>query len=206
MVAGDAETCRSAGAIAGRGLMLILGHAMTGTVAARWFSEKADLRWVIFFSLLADLVDKPVGLILFRETINNGRVYFHSLLVNLILTLMLVLARKPLVYPLVLWIHQLCDLMWDRPWVALWPWTGTFGYRDLPLDQWVSSALNPYNVTTEALGLMIFIFIVYRYRLYEKPVLRAWLDSGRLPPVEAPTELGPLAPGGRQRQGAREVT
>ncbi len=174
--------------------MLVLGHAMTAAVAARWLSEKADLRWVVFFALLADLVDKPIGLILFRETINNGRVYFHSLLVNLILTLILVLARKPLVYPLALWLHQFCDLMWDRPWVALWPWTGKFGYRDLPLDEWVYSALNPYNVTTEALGLMVFILIVIRYRLYEKRILHAWFGSGRLPPVDAVADLGPLTP------------
>jgi hypothetical protein len=164
--------------------MLVLGHAMTATVAARWASGKVDLRWVIFYALLADIVDKPIGLILFHETINNGRVYFHSLLVNLLLTLMLVLARKPLVYALALWLHQACDLMWNRPWVALWPWTGAFGYRDLPLDQWVYSALNPYNVTTEVLGLAIFIAIVARYRLYEKRYWRAWLRSGRLPPTE----------------------
>ena len=123
-------------------------------------------------------------MVFFSYLYYNGRVYFHSLLVNLLLTLMLVLARKPLVYALALWLHQACDLMWNRPWVALWPWTGAFGYRDLPLDQWVYSALNPYNVTTEVLGLAIFIAIVARYRLYEKRYWRAWLRSGRLPPTE----------------------
>lgn len=161
--------------------MLVLGHAVTAAVAARWASEKVDLRWVIFYALLADIIDKPIGLILFSETINTGRVYFHSLLVNLILTLMLLLARKPLVYALALWLHQACDLMWTNPWVALWPWTGAFGYRDLPLDQWIYSALNPYNLTTEALGFAVFIAIIARYRLYEKRYWRAWLRSGKLP-------------------------
>lgn len=170
--------------------MLVLGHAVTAAVAARWASQKADLRWVVFFALLADLVDKPIGLFLFRETINNGRVYFHSLLVNLILTLVLVLARKPLVYPLALWLHQACDLMWNRPWVALWPLTGTFGYRDLPLDQWVYSALSPYNVITEFLALVVLIILVARYHLYKKAIFRAWLLAGTLPPVEVSADFG----------------
>jgi len=158
--------------------MLFLGHVASGTVAARWADGKADLRWVIFFSLLADLVDKPIGLIIFRETINNGRVYFHSLLVNLILTGILLLARRPLVYSLTLWVHQLGDLMWTRPWVALWPLTGSFGYRDLPLDQWAWSAFGPYNVTTELVGIVLLVILVVRHKLHERPRFRAWLQTG----------------------------
>ena len=127
--------------------MLIFGHIASAALPARWATPKADLRWVIFLALLADLIDKPVGLVIFRETINNGRVYFHSLLVNLLLTLVLIALRKPLIYPLALWTHQLCDRMWMRPWTAMWPFTGTFGYRDLPLDDWVYNVLNPYNLT-----------------------------------------------------------
>ena len=161
--------------------MLVLGHVASATVAARWASKAADLRWVIFFGLLADLVDKPIGLVIFRETINNGRVYFHSLLVNILLTLLLVAFRKPLVYPLALWIHQLTDLMWTRPSVALWPFTGGFGYRDLPFDQWVYSALGPYNVTTEVIGIVVVAAVVVRYRLYNKSILLEWIRTGRLP-------------------------
>ena len=160
--------------------MLVFGHIASATLPARWAMARADLRWVVFFALLADLIDKPLGLVIFRETLNNGRVYFHSLLVNLIITLVLVLWRKPLVYVLALWLHQLCDLMWMRPWVALWPFTGTFGYRDLPLENWVYSVLNPYNLTTEAIGLAVTLWMVHRFRLYDRRRLRAWLRTGRL--------------------------
>ena len=160
--------------------MLVFGHIASASLPARWASPRADLRWVIFFALLADIIDKPVGLVIFRETLNNGRVYFHSLLVNLLLTLVLVAWRKPLIYVLALWTHQLCDLMWTRPWVALWPFTGRFGYRDLPLDDWVYSVLNPYNLTTEALGLAVTLWAILHFRLYDRRVLRDWLRSGRL--------------------------
>ena len=102
----------------------------------------------------------------------------HSLLVNLLVMLVLVLWRKPLIYVLALWIHQLCDRMWMRPWVAMWPFTGTFGYRDLPLENWVYSVLNPYNLTTEAIGLAVTVWVVIRFRLYDRRRLRAWLRTG----------------------------
>lgn len=160
--------------------MLVFGHIASAALPARWAAPKADLRWVVFFALLADLIDKPLGLVIFRETLNNGRVYFHSLLVNLLLTLVLVLWRKPLIYVLALWLHQLCDRMWMRPWVALWPFTGAFGYRNLPLEDWVYSVLNPYNLTTEAIGIALTVALVARLRLYDRRRLRAWLRSGRL--------------------------
>jgi hypothetical protein len=161
--------------------MLVLGHAATATVAARWVNEKVDLRWIVFFGILADLVDKPIGLILFRQTLNNGRVYFHSILVNLLVMTVLIVLRKPLVYSLVLWVHQFCDLMWARPWVALWPLKGSLGYRDLPLNEWVYSVLGPYNVTTELAGGVFFTWLVFRYRLYVGARLRYFLSTGRLP-------------------------
>ena len=161
--------------------MILCGHIATGFLAARCVAKKADLRWVVFFSLLADLIDKPVGLVLFRETINNGRVYFHSLLVNLLLTAFLLLAKKPLIYPLALWVHQFFDLMWNRPWVAMWPVTGTFGFRDLSNEQWVWSVLNPYNLWSELAGLTVVVAFVLWFRLYKRPVLVALLSSGRLP-------------------------
>jgi membrane-bound metal-dependent hydrolase YbcI (DUF457 family) len=167
----------------GAPFMLVFGHIASASLPARWASPNADLRWVIFFALLADLIDKPLGLVIFRETLNNGRVYFHSLLVNLLLTVALVLWDKPLVYALALWMHQLGDLMWTRPWVALWPFTGRFSYRDLPLEEWVYSVLNPYNLSTEAIGLAVTTWVVIGFRLYDRRRLRAWLRSGRL---EAP--------------------
>jgi inner membrane protein len=160
--------------------MLVFGHMVSAALPARWATPKADLRAVIFFALLADLIDKPLGLIIFRQTLNNGRVYFHSLFVNLLITGALVAWRKPLIYALALWSHQLCDLMWTRPWIALWPFTGALGYRNLPLEDWVYSVLNPYNVTTEAVGLAITVFFVARYRLWDRRRLRGWLRTGKL--------------------------
>lgn len=173
--------------------MLVFGHVATATALCHGLDRKADLRWVVFFTLVADIVDKPLGLIVFRETINNGRVWFHSLAVNLLVSLLLVLLRKPGVYVLALWLHQFCDLMWTRPWVALWPLTGAFAYRDLDLDDWVYNLFGPYNVTSDVIGLIVLAVFARHYRLFEWANLRAWLETGIL---TRPDRAHPTSPPG----------
>ena len=160
--------------------MLVFGHVAAATVSCHALDRRADLRWVIFFTLVADIVDKPLGLWVFKETINNGRVWFHSLAVNLLVTTVLVLAQKPVVYALALWLHQFCDRMWMRPWVALWPLTGRFGYRDLPFEDWVYGIFNPYNVVSDVVGLVVLLAFAWRYRLFRPQRLWAWARTGRL--------------------------
>jgi hypothetical protein len=165
--------------------VLVFGHVAAATVSCHALDRRADLRWVIFFTLVADIVDKPLGLWVFKETINNGRVWFHSLAVNLLVSLVLVLARKPGVYALALWLHQLCDLMWMRPWVALWPLTGRFGYRDLAFDDWVYAIFNPYNVVSDAIGLVVLAAFARHYRLLRPSRLWAWARTGELGELRA---------------------
>jgi len=161
--------------------MLVFGHVGTAVTAASYADRRADLRWVIFLTLIADLVDKPVGLILLKDTVNNGRIYFHSLSVNLLLTLVLLAFRRPAVYVLAVWVHQLLDRMWMRPWTVLWPFTGPFTYRQLPFEEWVHGLLSPYNVAGEILGLVLLMAFARRQRLLSPRHLKEWLRSGRLP-------------------------
>ena len=160
--------------------MLVLGHVAAASIGCHAIDKKADLRFVVFLTLLADIIDKPFGLVIFSETINNGRVWFHSLAVNLALSAVLLLWRKPLVYVLALWFHQLCDRMWMRPWVALWPLTGAFGYRDLPLDEWVYSVFSPYNVISEVLGLAVLVVFARYYGLLRWERFKTFLVTGKL--------------------------
>jgi len=160
--------------------VLVFGHVAAATVSCHALDRRADLRFVIFFTLVADIVDKPLGLWVFKETINNGRVWFHSLAVNLLVSLALVLLRKPGVYVLALWLHQLCDLMWTRPWVALWPLTGRFGYRDLAFEDWVYGIFNPYNVVSDVIGLVVLAAFARQYGLLRPSRLWAWARTGKL--------------------------
>jgi hypothetical protein len=98
----------------------------------------------------------------------------------LLLTLILVALHKPLVYSLALWVHQWVDLMWTRPWVALWPFTGAFGYREMELEHWVSLTLSPYHLVAEAVGFALIACFVFRHKLLELTHLSAWIRSGTL--------------------------
>ena len=173
--------------------MLVFGHVATATVLCHGLDRKADLRFVVFYTLVADIVDKPLGLLVFRETINNGRVWFHSLAVNLLVSLLLVLARKPGVYVLALWLHQLCDRMWMRPWVALWPLTGAFSYRDLPIEDWVYSLFGPYNVVSDVVGLVVLVAFARYYGLFDRKRVWVWLQRGEL--TRADRACPPSPPG-----------
>ena len=161
--------------------MFVFGHLATTCVAARWAGEKVEVRWVILFSLLADLVDKPIGLLLLRDSFNSGRIYGHSLLINLVLTFVLVLLHKPLIYSLALWLHQFCDLKWTRPWVALWPFAGPLTYRDFPLNEWVIASLNPYHVVAEVVGSAVVVCFLFRKGLLDRRRLLCWMRTGTLP-------------------------
>jgi len=165
--------------------VLVFGHVAAATVSCHALDRRADLRFVIFLTLVADIVDKPLGLWVFKETINNGRVWFHSLAVNLLVTLVLLAVGKPGVYALALWLHQLCDRMWMRPWVALWPLTGRFGYRDLAFEDWVYGIFNPYNVVSDVIGLVVLAAFAWRYRLFRPSRLWVWARTGKLEDLEA---------------------
>ena len=77
-----------------------------------------------------------------------------------------------------------------RPWVALWPFTGRFAYRDLPLDDWVYGLFNVYNVTTELIGIAVLVFFAWRYRLFQDSRLWKWVRTGEL------SRPDPLSPPG----------
>ncbi len=64
---------------------MIFFHAGV-TMVVVWFvmrgNPRVDYRVVAFASLLPDLIDKPIGRVLFRARYNSGRLWAHALLVN----------------------------------------------------------------------------------------------------------------------------
>jgi len=45
-----------------------------------------DIRLLLIGSLLPDIIDKPTGQVLFRETFSNGRIFCHTLLFIILVT------------------------------------------------------------------------------------------------------------------------
>jgi inner membrane protein len=46
-----------------------------------------DLRILLLGALLPDIIDKPVGTLIFRDTFDNGRIFSHTLLFLVVITL-----------------------------------------------------------------------------------------------------------------------
>ncbi len=87
--------------------MLLFGHIGI-TLGIAWFAEskldvKMDYRLIVVSSLLPDLVDKPVGMILLP--LNNGRVFGHTLLSVFVLLLIGLRCRKSMFLSLASLLH-----------------------------------------------------------------------------------------------------
>ena len=130
-----------------------------------------DLRWLVLGSVLPDIIDKPLGILLFNSFFKSGRIVAHTLLFPLILLVAGLLMRsRARVALLMLAIgslgHLLLDQMWFQPKTLLWP---AMGWDFEPLD--IGSLLphllyglrsNPALYVPEAAGAAIAIaFIAY---------------------------------------------
>ena len=136
-----------------------------------WFSslsEYADIRVLLVGSMLPDIIDKPIGMYFFRETISSGRIFSHTLLFLVILaaagyflyrrrrqTWLLVLAFATL-------LHLLLDAMWLTPRTLLWPFLG-FSFDKMEYTDWYSLWFqdlfeHPDIFIPELLGLAILLW------------------------------------------------
>ena len=142
--------------------MLVLAHAgitlgisvLAGNVAkyqnkpkgvAAWISsfyQRIDFRILLIGSLLPDIIDKPLGGVIFREELSSGRLYAHTLLFLIILAVagLWLYRSRGSIWMLVLafgtFIHHLLDQVWLMPQTMLWPILG-LEFERLPVDDWL---------------------------------------------------------------------
>ena len=76
--------------------MLPLGHIGVNYVLINIFKRtktRRDLFLLVVGSLLPDIIDKPLGLILYHG-FGNGRLYAHTLLFNVSMLLIILIFRR----------------------------------------------------------------------------------------------------------------
>jgi len=105
--------------------MLPFGHIGI-TLGIAWFAEsklkvKVDYRLILIGSLLPDIIDKPVGMILLP--LENGRIFGHTLLFILILIAIGLKYRK-LSLAFASFLHLIEDEIWNEPETFFWPLLG----------------------------------------------------------------------------------
>lgn len=167
--------------------MYLLGH--TGFTCAfarlthniRVVRVPESLQFVLLGSMLPDLIDKPLG---FITGINNGRMWGHTLLFSLSISLVaLALLRRRSGSPWGValfwsafgsWMHLLLDRIWEQPDVVLYPtygWGFPQGYMTIE-GLWDLLWSEPFLLATEILGGILLLLVALE-RTWKQSLVKA---------------------------------
>jgi inner membrane protein len=148
---------------------------------AEWFvtlSRYLDIRYLLIGSLLPDIIDKPVGQLLFRDTFGNGRIFSHALLFLIVISAFgLYLWKKQhqqwmLALAAGTFMHLILDGMWETPATLFWPFMG-WEFPKIQLENWTQGILhtlvsNPSVYIPEIIGLGILVWFAAVVIMHKK--------------------------------------
>ena len=134
-----------------------------------------DIRVLLVASLLPDIIDKPVGRIVFKETFENGRIFAHTLVFLIVVTVIGFCIpsknrfRVGTALALGVATHLVLDAMWHMPETLLWPLYGlSFGKYPSDLYSWagLQEAIQrvmaqPFLALPELFGAAVVLWLVY---------------------------------------------
>jgi len=150
--------------------------------------SRVDIRLLLIGSLLPDIIDKPLGHILLRNTLDNGRIYCHTLLFAIIISLaafyLWKYKHKTWLLPIAfgVFMHLVLDQMWLMRETLLWP---LYGWS-FPEEHWEfywgdlvhRVSLDPDIYIPELIGglvlLWVAVIIIRRKHIY------SFIRNGRL--------------------------
>ena len=129
--------------------------------------------------MLPDIIDKPVGMLFFRDTFENGRIFSHTLLFLLLISgtgyLIYMKSRQTglLAVSFGCLMHLILDEIWLSPRTFLWPVFGlTFEkrYSD-SVGAWISDLAEamvsrPSVYISEIIGGAILIWLAFWFIKY----------------------------------------
>ncbi len=149
--------------------MLLFAHLGLTLATARFFS-RMSLAALALGSMLPDIIDKPLGLVVFGSP-NMGRTFAHTLLFLMLLFFLCVYFRDIRIISITwgVFCHLSLDFMWNSPQILLWPFLGPF--PDAPLLDTMSylemllfGLKNPGILIPEIAGLAYLILLAYSMR------------------------------------------
>ena len=154
--------------------ILILGHLIIGLIIGFILYEIFHARSLIVFcaigSVLPDLVDKGLGHIVFSASLDNGRIFFHSLGIVLLFAVVGLIVWRYyrsfafLVVGFGVLIHQVVDMMWKEPVTWNYPLLGPYPV-DVTPDYFGKAILAELTSVTEWIffvAILVLAFVIYR--------------------------------------------
>ncbi|NIV33771.1 MAG: hypothetical protein GWN58_31290 [Anaerolineae bacterium] len=170
--------------------MLPLGHVAYTWAALAWMQSRGqatdiDYRGAAVAALLPDLIDKPLTLTLMSGS-GTSQGPGHTLLGQALLaTATAELKPEWLPYALISGSHLFADQMWKYPRTLFFPFSGRLdswkfmGTPSAMLDAYAEIATRPEIVAVEAVGLVLFGWLVCKHRLFRRGPLKRFLHTGR---------------------------
>jgi hypothetical protein len=149
--------------------MLLFAH-LGLTLAAGRFIRWADLAFLALGSMLPDIIDKPLGLVVYG-TPADGRIFSHTLLFLLVLTALAFYLKDVRLASVSAGVatHLVLDFMWQSPVILFWPLLGNFpkapklGVLDY-MQALLYGLRNPMVFVPEMLGLLYLLYFAYESR------------------------------------------
>ena len=172
---------------------MLFWHAGATLWLFRWIFQdpKVDVRFLLLGAVLPDLVDLPVGTLLFAERFSTGELYFHTLMLPTLYMAIVLLAtrrgrrRRAFMAVGVGWLfHLLLDGMWTEPEVIFWPFFGLdIAAGDLPYWQlaWERALGDPWRWVFEAIGLGYLVWLWLAAGLTDRDRRGSLYSTGRIP-------------------------
>ena len=152
-----------------------------------YLENHIDIRLLLIGSLLPDIIDKPIGHLLFREMFNNGRIFPHTLLFLILVTISGIYLYKChkktwlIAFSFGTLAHLVFDQMWHAPRTLFWPLMGlTFERIDISdLVPNIIHALltDPAVYLPELLGAVILVW--FAWLLFRKRKIRRFIKYGQ---------------------------
>lgn len=119
-------------------------------------------------AVIPDIIDKPIGQILFYDYFYNNRIFTHTLLflvmLVIITTYMYSKGHKwAPILPVAAAVHLMLDSMWKQPHTLFWPMFG-LSFEKMDLSNWANDNINalqhnPHVYVPELIGLVILLII-----------------------------------------------
>ena len=171
-----------------RGSYSLSNRPDSKTSLFRSLANRADIRFLLTGSMLPDIIDKPIGVYFFRETFSNGRIFSHTMLFLISITIIGLLIKK---YSGKTWglalsfgtlFHLILDEMWLTPKTLLWPLFGS-GFEKYEIGNWVMNILrglleNPKLYVPEIIGFVLIMCFVWE--LLQRRAIIRFLRKGRV--------------------------
>ncbi len=153
-----------------------------------YLGSRIDIRLLLVGSLLPDIIDKPVGHFFFRETFSNGRIFCHTLLFLILVTVAgIYLYRRYsktwlLAFSFGTLTHLILDQMWHAPQTLFWPLLG-LAFERADISNWIPNIFyalltEPAVYLSELVGAVILIW--FAWLLLRRGKIYLFIKYGRV--------------------------